>query len=122
MMSEDIVSLESSTATSQRTTSTVLTPSKRQLEYSATRDPELVWFMSFSASSADFFLHLIHESTGYSTGTNYGVVLMNPKGKVYPSKGKSWPIFSGGPSYYTKSLKRSKDTVVIRTNGSGYCL
>lgn len=119
MLSENKLTFESTTATSVRTIS--MSRSDRKLGWSAERDPEIVWFMSFAASSADYFLYLIHESSGYTTGTNYGVVFMNKKGDVYANKKDSSSVFPGGPSYYTKKLKRSKKKVAIRTSGAGYC-
>lgn len=85
-------------------------------------NPRAVWFISYPESGVPYFLHLIHASTGRSTATNYGHLLMRRDGSFYGSNDPSVEIYENGPVYYAPYLIKKMPNVAVRTHATGYCL
>jgi len=86
-------------------------------------DTKAAWFMSFPESGAPYFLHLMHMSSGLSTATNFGHLLMRSDGSLYLHENQdSVEIYENGPALYTDWLPHPKEYIATRTHGTGYCL
>jgi len=92
----------------------------RDLAYVPGEGPAPVWFMSYPETGITFFMHLLQKSSGYTTATNYGNVLMDEAGVLVGSV-DSTTIYPNGPALYSPDLPLPEEFVAVRTHAEGFC-
>lgn len=76
--------------------------------------------MSYPETGIVLFMHLMQSSSGYTTATNYGNVVMNEEGGLSGTT-DSHPVYPDGPSLYSPDLALPEEFIAVRTHAKGFC-
>lgn len=84
--------------------------------------PNIVWLFAFPQSGAAYVMHLIHVVTRTATASNYGHVVMDPKGVVHVNNRDSIRTYgSGGPALFSGSIFPPPEKHIL-TWAAGKCI
>jgi len=85
--------------------------------------PNIVWLFAFPQSGAAYIMHLIHVVTRTATASNYGHVVMDPKGVVHVNNRDSIRTYgTGGPALFSGSIFPPPEKHILTwAAGDGAC-
>lgn len=90
---------------------------------SSVKGPKIVWFFAWPQSGGAHQLHLLHKVSQRATATNYGHVLLDPKGVLHRSVRDSVRLWGdAGPALFSGDVLPPPDKYVLTwTATDGAC-
>ena len=83
--------------------------------------PQIAWLMSFPNSGTSYTLHLVHQVTNTSVGTNYEKEVKKDSSDIIAESVHSSSNKYFGPFVLQPHLKKPSSYILTKTHCSGYC-